>query len=71
VFYGRARAYTGPLRADDAAKLAEVLHRNVFAGAGERGASGLLAGHALHLRRHLHERPIGPILSGEIDFPDP
>lgn len=71
VFYGRARAYAGALKAEDAGDLAEALHRNVFAGAGERGGSALLAGHALRLRRHLHECAIGPILSGEIDFPDP
>jgi cytochrome b pre-mRNA-processing protein 3 len=71
VFYGRARAYTGALRAENVGELAEALHRNVFAGAGESGGPDLLAAHALRLRRHLHERPIGPILSGEIDFPDP
>lgn len=71
VFYGRARAYTAALRAENEAELAEALDRNVFAGAAEKDGSGLLAGYALRLRRHLHERPIGPILSGEIDFPEP
>jgi hypothetical protein len=51
--------------------LADALYRNVFAGNGARDGAGLLADHALRLHRHLHERPIGPILSGEIDFPDP
>src|SRR5262245_39508148 len=71
VFYGRARVYTGALRAENEGELAEALYRNVFAGAGEKGGSGLLAAYALRLRRHLHQRQIGPILSGEIDFPDP
>jgi cytochrome b pre-mRNA-processing protein 3 len=71
VFYGRARAYQGALRDGNAAALADALYRNAFAGTGERGGPSLLAAHALRLRRHLHERPIGPILSGKIDFPDP
>jgi cytochrome b pre-mRNA-processing protein 3 len=71
VFYGRARAYTGALRAGNEPELAEALYRNVFAGIGERVGSSLLAAYALRLRRHLHGRPIGPILSGRIDFPDP
>ncbi len=71
VFYGRVQAYSGALKSGDSAALAEALYRNVFAGTGSRDGSGLLADHALRLRRHLHERPIGPILSGEIDFPDP
>src|SRR5262249_17242205 len=71
VFYGRAGAYEGPLRAENEGELAESLYRNVFAGGGDRGGSGHLAAYALHIRRHLHERPIGPILLGEIDLPDP
>jgi cytochrome b pre-mRNA-processing protein 3 len=71
VFYGRARAYTGALRAQNEGELAAALYRNVFAGTGERDGSSLLALYALRLRRHLQERPIGPILSGEIDFPEP
>jgi cytochrome b pre-mRNA-processing protein 3 len=71
VFYGRARAYQGALRAGNEPELAEALYRNVFAGTGDKGGSGLLAAYALGLRQHLHERPIGPILSGEIGFPDP
>ncbi|MGE4253196.1 MAG: ubiquinol-cytochrome C chaperone family protein [Parvibaculaceae bacterium] len=71
VFYGRARAYTAALKAGDKDELAEAIQRNVFAGTGARDGAARLAEHALRLRRHLHERPIGPILSGEIDLPDP
>jgi cytochrome b pre-mRNA-processing protein 3 len=71
VFYGRARAYQGALRAGNEGELAEALYRNVFAGNGEKEGSDHLAAYALRVRRHLHERPIGPILSGEIDLPDP
>jgi cytochrome b pre-mRNA-processing protein 3 len=71
VFYGRARAYGAPLRARDAGDLAEALYRNVFAGTGTRDGAVQLADHALRLSRHLQERPIGPILAGEIDLPDP
>jgi cytochrome b pre-mRNA-processing protein 3 len=71
VFYGRARAYQGGLRAENEEELADALYRNVFAGDGEKGGSDHLAAYALRVRRHLHERPIGPILTGEIDFPDP
>jgi len=71
VFYGRAQAYTPPLHAEDRAALAQALHRNVFAGTGAEEGANLLAAYALSLRRHLHESPTGPILSGEIGFPDP
>jgi cytochrome b pre-mRNA-processing protein 3 len=71
VFYGRARAYTAAFGAESGEELAEALYRNVFAGTGDKDGAGLLAGYALRLRRNLHERPIGPILSGEIGFPDP
>jgi cytochrome b pre-mRNA-processing protein 3 len=70
VFYGRAQAYRPALEAGDAAALGEALHRNVFAGAESRDGADRLAAHALKLRGHLHERPIGPILAGEIAFPD-
>jgi cytochrome b pre-mRNA-processing protein 3 len=71
VFYGRARAYMEGFKAENEGEIAEALYRNVFAGAGDRAGSSRLADYALRLRRHLHQRPIGPILSGEIDFPDP
>ena len=71
VFYGRARAYGAALRARDADRLAEALYRNVFAGTGARDGAVRLAAHALLLSRDLQERPIGPILAGEIDLPDP
>jgi cytochrome b pre-mRNA-processing protein 3 len=71
VFYGRAQAYRPALAGEDAEALSGALHRNIFAGAGAREGADRLAGHALRLRRHLHERPTGPILAGEIDFPDP
>lgn len=71
VFYGRAQAYRPALAAEDAAALSEALGRNVFAGGGPRDRADRLASHALRLRRHLQERPTGPILAGEIDFPDP
>jgi cytochrome b pre-mRNA-processing protein 3 len=71
VFYGRAQAYRPALAGQDAEALAEALHRNVFAGAGPQEVADRLAAHALALHRHLHEGPIGPILAGEISFPDP
>src|SRR5262245_24430098 len=71
VFYGRARAYAQVLRAGDAGELAKALYRNVFAGTGGREGADRLADHALRLYRYLHECPIEPILSGEIDLPDP
>jgi cytochrome b pre-mRNA-processing protein 3 len=71
VFYGRAQAYTPPLRAEDAEGLSQALYRNVFAGTGAEEGASLLAAYALRLRRHLHERPTGPILLGQIGFPDP
>ncbi len=71
VFYGRARAYTPALHAGDAEGLGQALYRNVYAGTGAEAGAALLAVYALGLRRHLHERPTGPILSGQIDFPDP
>jgi cytochrome b pre-mRNA-processing protein 3 len=71
VFYGRARAYAEPLEAEDAGELADALHRNAFAGNGPQGSAGLLADHALSLRRNLHGRPVAPILAGEVAFPDP
>lgn len=71
VFYGRARAYTAALAAGDVEALTEALGRNIFAGVEAPDGARLLADHALRLYQYLHERPIGPILSGEIDFPDP
>jgi cytochrome b pre-mRNA-processing protein 3 len=71
VFYGRAQAYRPALEAQDAAALAKALHRNVFAGEGSGPGPDLLARHALHLYQHLHQGPTAPILSGQIDFPDP
>ena len=71
VFYGRARAYKPAIQAGDVTELAGALYRNVHAGTGSREGAARLAEHALRLHRHLHERPIGPILSGEIDLPDP
>ncbi len=71
VFYGRAQAYTPPLRAGDAAALGQAIYRNVHAGTGVREGAEFLAAYALNLRRHLHERPVAPILEGQIDFPDP
>lgn len=71
VFYGRAQAYTPSLHAGDAEGLSQALYRNVFAWSGAEEGASLLAAYALGLRRHLHERPTGPILSGQIDFPDP
>src|SRR5215211_6460051 len=41
VFYGRAQAYTPPLRAEDAEGLSQVLYRNVFAGSGATEGAGL------------------------------
>jgi cytochrome b pre-mRNA-processing protein 3 len=71
VFYGRVRAYSGPLEMGDAAELAQALYRNVYAGNGTQAGAGLLGEYALRLQRDLNGRPIAPILAGEIDFPDP
>lgn len=71
VFYGRAQAYTQPLRTGEAEGLARAIYRNIHAGNGPEEGSGQLAAYALAVRRHLHERPAAPILAGQIDFPDP
>lgn len=71
VFYGRVKAYTPALRAGDPDALGLAIYRNVFAGAGTETGAVELARYALRLHRHLHERPTGPILSGQVDFPDP
>lgn len=71
VFYGRAQAYTPPVRAADAEELARAIYRNIHVGSGPEEGAGCLAAYALDLRRHLHERPGAPILAGQIDFPDP
>ena len=71
VFYGRAQAYTPPLRDDDAEALERAIYRNVHAGAGSEEGAGRLAAYALGVRRHLHANPTAPILAGQIDFPDP
>jgi cytochrome b pre-mRNA-processing protein 3 len=71
VFYGRAQAYRPAIAGLDEAALAEAFYRNVFAGEGPRDGANRLAAHALAVHRHLHERPIRPILAGEISFPDP
>jgi cytochrome b pre-mRNA-processing protein 3 len=71
VFYGRAQAYRPALKAGNAQALTQALQRNVFAGESSGPGADALARYALRLHRHLHECPSGPILSGEIDLPDP
>lgn len=71
VFYGRAHAYRTPLQAGDGRALSQVLLRNVYAGTAADEGADRLAAHAIGLRRHLQERPTGPILSGQLEFPDP
>lgn len=71
MFYGRAQAYRPLLQAGDRAGLAEALGRNVFAGAESAAGASLLADYSLTALAHLQERPIGPILSGTIEFPEP
>ena len=71
VFYGRAQAYTESLRAGAAEMLGRAIYRNIYVGSGPEEGAGRIAAYALELRRHLHERPAAPILSGQIAFPDP
>ncbi|QIG50912.1 ubiquinol-cytochrome C chaperone [Nordella sp. HKS 07] len=71
IFYGRAQVYRPLLQAGDQAGLAEALGRNVFAGTGTAEGVRHLAAYALAVLRHLQERPIEPILSGQLDFPEP
>jgi cytochrome b pre-mRNA-processing protein 3 len=71
VFYGRAQVYTPPLHAEDAPALRQAFYRNIFAGTGPEEGAGRIAAYVLRVRRHLHECPTGPILLGELGFPDP
>lgn len=71
MFYGRAQAYRPLLQAADQAGLAEALARNVFAGVEKPDGAGRLAAYALAALADLQERPIGPILSGTVVFPEP
>lgn len=71
MFYGRAQAYRPLLRAGDQAGLAEALGRNVFAGVENAEGARHLAAYAVTALAHLHERPIEPILSGTVEFPEP
>lgn len=71
IFYGRATAYRPLLQAADLAGLAQALDRNVFAGAGTEDGPRHLAGYALAGLHYLQERPVEPILSGQINFPEP
>lgn len=71
IFYGRAQAYRPLLQAGDEAGLAAALGRNVFAGTGAEEGARHLAAYALAALRHLQDRPIEPILSGQLDFPQP
>lgn len=71
MFYGRAQAYRPLLQAGDQAGLAEALGRNVYAGGENAEGAGHLAAYAVTALAHLHERPIEPILSGTVEFPEP
>lgn len=71
IFFGRAQSYRPLLLAGDAPGLAEALRRNVFAGADPAAGADQLASYSLRALAHLQERPIEPILSGEMDFPEP
>ena len=71
VFYGRAQAYRPLLQAGDQAGLAAALGRNVFAGVETGEGAEHLAAYALTTLVHLQERPIEPILSGQVEFPEP
>lgn len=57
ALYGRMQAYETPLRANDAAGLAEALDRNVYAGAGADHADWLAA-YALECRARLAAQPV-------------
>lgn len=71
MFYGRAQAYRPLFRAGDRTGLVEALGRNVFAGAESSEGAGRLAEYSLAALAHLQERPIEPILSGTVEFPEP
>lgn len=71
IFYGRASAYRPLLQAGDLGGLAQALGRNVFAETETDEGPRHLAGYALAVLGHLQERPIAPILSGQVDFPEP
>lgn len=71
VFYGRAKVYVPLIRAGVTDELRQAIYRNVFAGTGPETGAGELTGYAVRLHHHLHECLTGPILSGQIDFPDP
>ncbi|MBL0947526.1 ubiquinol-cytochrome C chaperone family protein [Brevundimonas sp.] len=59
--YGRMNAYEAPLRANDAAGLAEALDRNVYAGSGADHAPWLAA-YALECRARLAAQPVDACL---------
>lgn len=71
MFYGRAQAYRPLLQTGDQTGLAEALARNVFAGLESGEGPRLLAAYAVAALAHLQERPIEPILSGTVEFPEP
>jgi cytochrome b pre-mRNA-processing protein 3 len=71
IFYGRAQAYRPLLQTGDQAGLADALARNVFAGSESGDGPRLLAAYAVAALAHLQERPIEPILSGTVEFPEP
>ena len=67
AFYGRARAYDGPLDSARSADLAEALARNVTAGAPAAG----LARYALVADRNLRGQQLDDLLTAGPEFPAP
>lgn len=68
AFYGRARAYDGPLDAADAQDLSDSLGRNIL---GRDGPADPLARYALDADRRLRTQDLEGLLRDGPDFPDP
>ncbi|MFQ5562464.1 MAG: ubiquinol-cytochrome C chaperone family protein [Parvularculaceae bacterium] len=70
-FYGRAGAYEVAMKPDAASgALDETLFRNVYAGA-QGAPAAALAAYVRAAAARLAESPLGRILAGVVEFPDP
>jgi cytochrome b pre-mRNA-processing protein 3 len=68
AFHGRARAYDGPLDADDTAGLAAALARNVWRGAPVGSGPTVLAAIAMAQAAHLQAQPLSQLQQGHVVF---
>jgi cytochrome b pre-mRNA-processing protein 3 len=71
VFYGRVKAYAGPLAAGDRQGLAEAVARNVYGEPRPSAEALSLANYAIAASEHLRRLGARAILEGRLEFGEP